>query len=91
MIDKANDEAEKNILKTNKEFHELMESRKRNAEERVRQMKEQAVKDIKNTSVKIAVQSVGQLFKNSIDKSKLDKLFTESIEETKIALKKKSS
>ena len=68
-----------------------MESRKRNAEERVRQMKEQAVKDIKNTSVKIAVQSVGQLFKNSIDKSKLDKLFTESIEETKIALKKKSS
>ena len=54
-------------------------------------MKEQAVKDIKNTSVKIAVQSVGQLFKNSIDKSKLDKLFTESIEETKIALKKKSS
>ena len=91
MIDKANDEAEKNILKTNKEFHELMESRKRNAEERVRQMKEQAVKDIKNTSVKIAVQSVGQLFKNSIDKSKLDKLFTESIKETKIALKKKSS
>jgi len=91
MIDKANDEAEKNILKTNKEFHELMESRKRNAEERVRQMKEQAIKDIKNTSVKIAVQSVGQLFKNSIDKSKLDKLFAESIEETKIALKKKSS
>ena len=54
-------------------------------------MKEQAVKDIKNASVKIAVQSVVQLFKNSIDKSKLDKLFNESIEETKIALKKKSS
>ncbi len=91
MIDNANDVAEKNILKTNKEFYELMESRKKNAEERVRQMKEQAVKDIKNASVKIAVQSVVQLFKNSIDKSKLDKLFNESIEETKIALKKKSS
>ncbi len=91
MIDNANNVAEKNILKTNKEFYELMESRKKNAEERVRQMKEQAVKDIKNASVKIAVQSVVQLFKNSIDKSKLDKLFNESIEETKIALKKKSS
>ena len=91
MLDKANDEAEKNVIRINKDFHNLMENRKRNAEERVRQMKEQAVKDIKNTSVKIAVQSVGQLFKNSIDKSKLDKLFTESIEETKIALKKKSS
>ena len=68
-----------------------MESRKKSAEERVRQMKEQAVKDIKNASVKIAIKSVGQLFKNSIDKTKLDKLFAESIEETKIALKKKSS
>ena len=91
MIHSANEAAEKNVLKTNKEFHELMESRKKSAEERVRQMKEQAVKDIKNASVKIAIKSVGQLFKNSIDKTKLDKLFAESIEETKIALKKKSS
>ena len=29
MIDNANDVAEKNILKTNKEFYELMESRKK--------------------------------------------------------------
>ena len=91
MIDNANNEAEKNILKTNKEFHTLMDSRKRNAEERIRQMKDQAFKDIKNASVKIAIESVGQLLKNSLDKSKLDKLFVASIEETKIALKKKSS
>ena len=91
MIDNANSEAEKNILKTNKEFHKLMDSRKRNAEERIRQMKDQAFKDIKNASVKIAIESVGQLLKNSLDKSKLDKLFVASIEETKIALKKKSS
>ena len=68
-----------------------MDSRKRNAEERIRQMKDQAFKDIKNASVKIAIESVGQLLKNSLDKSKLDKLFVASIEETKIALKKKSS
>ena len=32
MIDKANDDVEKEILKTNKEFHQLMELRKKNAE-----------------------------------------------------------
>ena len=91
MIENANNEAEKNILKTNKEFHTSMDSRKKNAEDRIRQMKDQAFKDIKNASVKIAVESVGQLLRNSLDKSKLDKLFVASIEETKIALKKKSS
>ncbi len=91
MIDNANNEAEKNILKTNEEFHALMDSRKKSAEERIRQMKDQAFKDIKNASVKIAIESVGQLLRNSLDKSKLDKLFVASIEETKIALKKKSS
>jgi len=89
MIDNANDVAEKNILKANREFHALMDSRKKNAEERIKQMKDQAFKDIKNASVKIAIESVGQLLKNSLDKSKLDKLFVASIEETKIALKKK--
>ena len=91
MINDANEMAEKNILKTNKDFHTLMESRKKNAEERIRQMKDQTFKDIKNASIKIAIESVGQLLKNSLDKSKLDKLFVASIEETKIALKKKSS
>ena len=91
MISKANDEADKNIIKTNSEFHSLMENRKKNAEERIRQMKDQALKDIKNISVKIAIQSVERLLKNSIDKNKLDKIYLSSIEETKLALKKKTS
>ena len=91
LIDKANDEAEKNIIKTNKEFYTLMENRKKNAEERIRQLKDQAEKDIKNASVKIAIESVEKLIKNSLDKSKLDKIYNSSIEETKLALKKKSS
>ena len=91
MIVKANEEAEKNIIKTNQEFHNLMENRKKNAEERIRQLKNQALKDIKNTSVKIALESVEKLLKNSLDKSKLDKIYMSSIEETKLALKKKSS
>ena len=91
MLDKANDEAEKNVIRINKDFHNLMENRKKNADERIRQLKNQAEKDIKNASVKIAIESVEKLIKNSLDKSKLDKIYSSSIEETKLALKKKSS
>jgi F-type H+-transporting ATPase subunit b len=91
MIAKASEEAEKNVIKTNKDFHNLMENRKKNAEERIKQLKNQALKDIKNVSVKIAIESVEKLLKNSLDKSKLDKIYMSSIEETKLALKKKSS
>ncbi len=91
MIKKANEEAEKNVIRTNKEFHNLMDNKKKSAEERIKQLKNQAMKDIKNASVKIAIESVEKLIKNSLDKSKLDKIYSSSIEETKLALKKKSS
>ena len=91
MISKANSDVEKNIIKTNEEFQNSMEIRKRNAEDRLRQMKNQAYKDIKNASIKIAMETVEKLLKNSIDKSKLDKIYLSSIEETKLAHKKKSS
>jgi F-type H+-transporting ATPase subunit b len=91
MINKANEDAETSIIKINKDFHNMMENRKKNAEERIKQMKSQALKDIRNTSVKIAIESVEKLMKNSMDKSKLDKMYLSSIEETKLALKKKSS
>ena len=88
MIDAATDEAEKHILKTNEELHSQIENRKKNTEDRIKQMKNQALKDIKNASVKIAINSVESLLKNSLDKSKLNKIFTASVEETKLALKK---
>ena len=91
MISKAAEDAEKNMIKTNENFHNLMENKKRNAEERIKQLKNQALKDIKNTSVIIAIEAVERLLKNSLDKSKLDKIYMSSIEETKLALKKKSS
>ena len=91
MINKASEEAERNVIKTNQDFHNLMDSRKKNAEERIKQLKNQALKDIKNASVKIAIESVEKLIKNSLDKSKLDKIYNSSLEETKLALKKKSS
>jgi F-type H+-transporting ATPase subunit b len=91
MLDVATDEAEKHVLKANKEFHIQMENRKKNTEDRIKQMKNQALRDIKNTSVKIAINSVESLLKNSLDKNKLNKIFVESVKETKSALKRKST
>ncbi|MFL2889831.1 MAG: ATPase [Pelagibacteraceae bacterium] len=91
MINKANEDSEKLIIKTNEELHNLIENRKKSAEDKIKQMKDQAYKDIKNVSIKIAMRSIERLLKNSLDKSKLEKLYLNSIEETKLALKKKSS
>tara|TARA_B100000575_G_C23087812_1_gene627011 strand:- start:334 stop:831 length:498 start_codon:yes stop_codon:yes gene_type:complete len=91
MIEKANEKADKNVIIVNEEFHKQMDNKKKNTEERIRQMKNQAFKDIKNASIKIAFDSTEKLLINSLDKSKLDKIYLSSLEETKLALKKKSS
>ena len=90
LIKNAQNEAEKNMIKTNEEFHNIFENRKKMAEERIRQMKSQAIKDVKNSSVDIAIQALEKIIKNSIDKKKLDKIYLSSIEETKKILKNKS-
>ncbi len=91
LIKKSHEEVEQNILKVNNDFHKMMEIKKLNSELKIKQMKVQAIKEIKNASVKIAIMSVEKLIKNSMDKSKLDKIYMDSIEETKLALKRKSS
>tara|TARA_B100000886_G_scaffold109363_1_gene73224 strand:- start:1824 stop:2321 length:498 start_codon:yes stop_codon:yes gene_type:complete len=91
MIKEANDQAEKNIIKSNEVFHKLIEIRKKNTEEKIKQLKNQAIKDIKNAAVNIAFESIEKLLINSLDKSKLDKIYSQSVEETKLALQKKSS
>ena len=88
MIEKANDEVEKNIIKSNSDLHNLIENRNKNTEDKIKQMRDQAFKDIKNISVKIAIKSVERLLKNSLDKSKLDKIYSSGLEEAKLALKK---
>ena len=91
MIREANEQAEKNIIKSNEIFHKQIEIRKKNTEEKIKQLKNQAVKDIKNASINIAFESIEKLMLNSLDKNKLDKIYNQSIEETKLALQKKSS
>ena len=72
-------------------FINLLKSKKNSAETKIAQMKDSALKDIKNASVKIAVDSVKKIITTSIDKSKLDTLFQKNLEETKEELKKFNS
>ena len=54
-------------------------------------MKETAIKEIKDTSIRVALDSVRKIISTSIDKSKLDNLFEKNLEETKSHLKKINS
>jgi F-type H+-transporting ATPase subunit b len=91
MLGVATDDADRNVLKTNEDFYVQMENRKKSTEDRIKQMKNQALKDIKNASVKISIKAVEVLLKNSLDKNKLNKIFTSSVDETKLALKRTST
>ena len=88
IIDEAKKESENLIIEMNDKFHKSSEIKKNLAKNKISQMKETALKEIKNNSVRLAVTSVKKLISNSIDKSKLDNLFEKKLEESKLALKK---
>ena len=79
------------MIKINNEFHNIFENRKKLAEEKIKQMKTQTIKDLKNSSVDIAILSLKKIIKNSIDKKKLDKIYISSIDEAKKILKKQNN
>ena len=87
IINLAKRESEKAILEKTEKFHQTMENKKKNAEQKIAQMKENALRDIKNISVKISMDAVEHLIKNSIDKNKLEQLYTKSLEQAKTSLK----
>ena len=61
------------------------------AENKISQMKENAIQEIKDASIKIAVKSVEKIITTSVDSSKLDNLFQKNLKETKEELKKINS
>jgi len=79
------------VIEMNDKFHKSSEIKKKLAENKITQMKDAALKEIKDVSIKIAVESVKKIINTSVDKSKLDVLFDKNLEDTKIALKKVSS
>jgi len=91
ILDQAKKESENLIIETNNKFHKSAELKKNLAENKIVQMKEAAIKEIKDTSIKIAIDSVKKIITTSVDKSKLDNLFSKNLEETKAVLKKINS
>ena len=91
ILEKAKKDSDHLVLEMNDKFHKSSEIKKKLAENKILQMKDSALKEIKDVSVKIAVESVKKIINTSVDKSKLDILFNKNLEETKVALKKINS
>ena len=91
IINEAKKDAENLIIEMNDKFHKNMEIKKKLAQNKIVQMKDGAIKEIRNTSIKIAVESVKKVISSSVDKSKIDALFEKKLEETKSELKKINS
>ena len=83
----AKKNSEKNMLEKNKSFHLSMEKKRETAEQKITQMKENALKEIKNLSIKVSIEVVENLIKNSIDKKKLESFNLKSLKETQEVLK----
>ena len=91
ILEQAKKDSDYLVIEMNDKFHKSSEIKKKLAETKINQMKEVALKEIKNVSIKIAVDSVKKIISTSVDKSKLASLFDKNLEETKTALKKVNS
>ena len=91
ILKQAKKDSDKLVIELNDKFHRSSEIKKNLAENKISQMKEAAIKEIKATSIKIAVDSVKKIITTSVDKSKLDTLFQKNLDETKEELKKINS
>ena len=88
ILEQAKKDSEMLIIEINEKFYKSSEIKKKLAKNKIIQMKENAIKEIKNISAKIAIASVIKIINTSIDKSKLNKIFEQNLEEAKTAFKK---
>ena len=91
IIDQANIESEKLIKDMSEKFSKSAEIKKNLANIKISQMKDAAIKNIKDTSISIAIDAVKETLSTSMDKSKLDTLFEKNLKEAKVELKKVNS
>ena len=91
ILDDVKSESDKLVIEMNDKFHKSAEIKKNLAKTKISQIKEAAIKEIKDTSIRIAVNSVKKIITTSVDKSKLDNLFEKNLEETKSELRKINS
>ena len=88
IINAAKIESEKIIIEMNEKFFQSSENRKKITDQKIMQIKNDAIKDIKDASVQIAIESTSKIIQTSIDKSKLDIFFKQNFEQVKNSLKK---
>tara|TARA_B100000401_G_scaffold236254_1_gene160136 strand:- start:144 stop:641 length:498 start_codon:yes stop_codon:yes gene_type:complete len=88
ILDQAKKDSDRLIIELNDKFHKSSEIKKNSAQTKITLMKDSAIKEIKNISVKIAMDSVKKIITTSVDRSKLDNLFEKNLNETKAELKK---
>ena len=88
IINAAKTESEKIIIEMNEKFFQSSENRKKITEQKIVQIKNDAIKDIKDASVKIAIESTSKIIQTSVDKTKLDAIFKRNLEQIKNSLKK---
>jgi F-type H+-transporting ATPase subunit b len=91
ILERAKKDSDNLVIEMNNKFHKSSEIKKNLAENKISQMKNTALKEIKDVSIKIAVESVKRIISTSVDKSKLDSLFDKNLQETKVELKKINS
>jgi F-type H+-transporting ATPase subunit b len=88
IINRAKKNSEESLILSTEKFHKSMDYQKKSVESKIEQMKEDAVNEIKKTSIKISIEAAEKIIKNSIDKKKLDRFYDENLIKTKEVLKK---
>ena len=91
IINQSKKESERLVIEINEKFHKSAEIKKNLAKSKIAQMKETAIKEIKDTSIRIAINSVKKIISTSIDINKHDAIFERDLEEAKNELKKINS
>lgn len=90
IIEKAKKDSEKNIIDSTEKFYLMIETKKKSMNQKITQIKENSIKEIRNKAIAVAIKSIEHLISTSIDKSKLDNIYSKNLEEVKTLLKNKS-
>ena len=67
IMQETKGETERFVIEMNDKFHKSSELKKSLAETKISQMKDNAIKEIKDTSINIAVESVKKIITTSVD------------------------
>ena len=88
IMNDAKKENEKNLIDTTEKFYQLIDNKKKMLNEKINQMKQDALKEVKNSSIEISFEAIEKIIKSSIDQKKLDNFFNDGLNEAKKVIKK---